>query len=336
MADSSSDKTSGKATARKRLPKDDKDYAAMPFDSVLRTVQQNLRRLIILLMNRIFDTDFTGNERIEPAATEMMLLKSDGSRVRRGVDAHFTIVDSAGNRYIFHIECQTNPDGSIVMRFAEYDLQLALEARTTEMDGTLDLYLPNSVLLNLRGSSAPRQIRIHKDDQTLIQEIKVQNMTDLTAADLFAQDTLALLPFWIFTHSGRLTDLGIDPAEEEGLIEEFRYICSRLNKIEEEKRIDTFEHSVLLELIRRATHNAVPGSRLEKEVKEMADANIFELETVRFYNEVKNETEENMLSANIRRMLGLGKDPEDISLSLDVPLDRIKEERCKMDEAVNS
>ena len=105
-----------------------------------------------------------------------------------------------------------------------------------------------------------------------------------------------------------------------------------MDRMTEGNEIDAFEQGVLLELIRKTTCNAVPGSRFEKEVETMANAKIYELDTVKVYNESHEITQ----SANIRRMLALGKDPEDISLSLDVSLDRIKEERCKMDKAVDA
>ena len=268
------------------LPKEDPDYSATPFDDVWRTVMQMLQRLVVLLTNRLFGTDFTGNEQIEPGETEMMLLQMDGSRVRRGVDAHFSIVDSRGVKHSFHVECQTNPDGSIVLRFAEYDLQLAINAREGNEAGTLDLYLPRSALIQLRGQSTaePKRIRIHDGAQVLEHTVSTVCMAELSIDDLYSPDALALLPFYIFTHQEDLQKTAQDSVEAEKLVRDFEGICNVLQKMESQEKIRTYEHGVLLELMRKVTRNVLAGSTVSEEVKEVVDGKLLDLDTVRIYS----------------------------------------------------
>lgn len=199
------------------------------------------------------------------------------------MDSYFTIIDGSGNRYAVHIECQTNPDGSIVLRFAEYDLQLAIETRTTDEHNIYDLYLPHSALLNLRGVSKPEIIRIHKDDQTLIHRIEVQNMKDLTVDDLLVENAAALLPFYIFTHKEDPQKLADDPVTAAQLVEEFKYICDGLDKMAAGKKINAYELGVLLELMKKVTRNAVSNSEVAEEVSKMANGRILDLYTVKIY-----------------------------------------------------
>ena len=263
------------------LPKDDPNYSATPYDDVWRTIAQTLQRRLLLLLNRIFGTSFTGDEQIQPGETELMVLHLSGSRVRRGVDSYFTVIDHAGNRYAFHIECQTNPDGSIVLRFAEYDLQLALNEGTTDENGILHLHMPKSALINLRGSgkSEPLEIHFHEDGQVLVHKIETRSMRSFTVDSLLQPDGLALLPFYIFTHTEDFKNLANDKETAHRLLAEFEDICRRLEQLDASGEIDLMEHGNLLELMRKVLRNAVPEKLISEEDLDMAQGHVLKLAT---------------------------------------------------------
>ena len=86
------------------------------FDDVLRTMQERLPELLIPLVNEVFHTSYTKE-------TEVTRLPEGYQKLVSKV-----VADSCSllGKRIYHFECQSRTDGSMVLRMVEYDFMIAL------------------------------------------------------------------------------------------------------------------------------------------------------------------------------------------------------------------
>lgn len=101
-------------------------------------------QLIIPLINEVFGTDYPGDIPIVQRRNEHYTRK--GAII---TDSHLFIADK-----IYHIECQSTSDSTMVIRMIEYDFAAALEFAEKE-NGKYRIYFPQSCVLYLRGKNGP-------------------------------------------------------------------------------------------------------------------------------------------------------------------------------------
>ena len=107
--------------------------SSTPYDDVFRTLLTDCTELMIPVVNEIFHTNYTGNEKIRLLQNEHFIQMPDGSKQERITDSSFEIMsDNTCNikctkRY--HIECQSFEDGSMI--FFREQFQTALFLLTT-------------------------------------------------------------------------------------------------------------------------------------------------------------------------------------------------------------
>ena len=129
-----------------------------PYDDVFRTLLNDCSQLIIPVINEVFGEHYAGDEKIIFSPNEHFINTQDGDSVKRITDAHFEICGNIIKKY--HWECQSNSDSSMLVRFFEYDSQIALD--DSEIVGNvLKVKFPHSAVLFLRCSqSTPDKMTI--------------------------------------------------------------------------------------------------------------------------------------------------------------------------------
>ncbi len=120
-----------------------------PYDDVFRTLLNDLSPLIIPVINEIFGEHYTGGERILFSPNEHFLNQQDGAEQTRVTDSSFKIIGTTPKKY--HLECQSSADSSMLIRFFEYDAQIALDEGELK-ENTLTVTFPHSAVLFLRCS----------------------------------------------------------------------------------------------------------------------------------------------------------------------------------------
>ena len=95
------------------------------YDGVFLTILNDCRKLIIPIINEIFEENYTGNEEIQFFPNEHFIDQQNMADQERITDTNFTIFGKMQKKY--HIECESSlPDGRITIRLFEYDAQIAL------------------------------------------------------------------------------------------------------------------------------------------------------------------------------------------------------------------
>ncbi|MCM1127807.1 MAG: hypothetical protein NC429_15210 [Lachnospiraceae bacterium] len=118
------------------------------YDKTFRTILNDCRKLIIPIINEIFEENYSGEEKIQFFPNEHFIDQQDEADRERITETNFTVFRKTPKKY--HIECESSyPDGRITIRLFEYDAQIVLdEGDVTEE--TLTVTFPNTAVLYLR------------------------------------------------------------------------------------------------------------------------------------------------------------------------------------------
>ena len=113
------------------------------FDDVFRTMVQKMPRLLIPLINEVFQTDYSEKEEFKQLRNEH---EEEFGKVI--TDSIILIRNKT-----YHIECQSVDDTTMAIRMVEYDFAIALE-QATKTGRMYEMDFPESCVLYLRCTSA--------------------------------------------------------------------------------------------------------------------------------------------------------------------------------------
>ena len=140
---------------------DNVKITSTPYDDVFRTLLNDCRSLIIPVINEVFGENYTGEERIIFSPNEHFLNQQGGNEDERVTDSSFKVLGKEPKKY--HLECQSGTDNSMLIRFFEYDTQIALDEG--EIRGNvLTVTFPHPAVLFLRYNAAtPDRLRVRME-----------------------------------------------------------------------------------------------------------------------------------------------------------------------------
>ena len=97
------------------------------YDDVFRTMTVMSSELVLPLLNEMCgDPDrFKGTEKVETLSDDLLLVQPDLEQDKRITDSLLRVEGHEGE--IYHLECQSSPDGIILLRMFEYDSRIALK-----------------------------------------------------------------------------------------------------------------------------------------------------------------------------------------------------------------
>ena len=211
-----------------------------PYDDVFRTLLNDCRQLVIQLVNEVFGENYTGEEEVVFSPNEPFLNQQDGGEDKRITDTTFSIIGTKIGKYL--LECQTNPDSSMLVRIFEYSTQVALDESKISGD-TLEVVIPNCAILFLRSTKyTPDQmhIRLQFREEYFTYDIPVIKMQQYTLDDLLQKNLLFLLPFYIFTYDRKLQEYNTNEEKLNMLKADYQMIMKHLNDLEYHEQLSTY------------------------------------------------------------------------------------------------
>ena len=230
-------------------------------------------QLIIPLINEVFGTDYPGDIPIVQRRNEHYTRK--GAII---TDSHLFIADK-----IYHIECQSTSDSTMVIRMIEYDFAAALEFAEKE-NGKYRIYFPQSCVLYLRGKNGPDFLEMElvmPEGQSMDYRVPVVRVERYTSDVIFQKKLLFLLPFYIIRYEKSVKEIDEDDGILQELMEEYRIIGERLEEelLNEGKEK---EYRDLIGLIGRiADYIFKESPRAKKGIGEAMGGQVLELESER-------------------------------------------------------
>lgn len=236
-----------------------------PYDDVFRTLLNDCSQLVIPVINEVFGENYSGKEEIIFSPNEHFLNRQGGNEEERITDSSFKIVGKETKKY--HLECQSSTDNSMLVRFFEYDTQIALDGG--EIRGNvLHVAFPHSAVLYLRhNASTPDKLKIHMDTPggSLGYGIPVMRSQRYTVKEVFEKDLLFLVPFYIFSHEKRFGEYEKDRAGLEALKKEYEQIKAGLERLLERGAISAYMRCTIIDMTNKVLEHIAAGYEAVRE-----------------------------------------------------------------------
>lgn len=261
-----------------------------PYDDVFRTLLNDCSDLIIPVINEVFGENYTGDEPIIFSPNEHFLNKQDGDENERVTDTSFKIVGTEIKKY--HWECQSSADSSMLVRFFEYDTQIALDEGEIR-ENVLTVTLPHSAVLFLRyDTSTPdcMKIEIITPGGSVSYNIPVMKSQLYTIEEIFEKKLLFLIPFYIFSHESRFEEYNKDMDRLNALKVEYGHIVCGLEELLDAGKISEYIKCTIIDMSNKVLgHIAQKYENVKEGVKSVMGGKVLDYEAKRIKNEGKLE-----------------------------------------------
>lgn len=279
------------------------------FDDVFLTLLEKLPRLVVPLINEVFKTDYT-------EADEVIQLK-DAHQTwegRRTTDSALRIRDKW-----YHIECQSSPDSTMIIRMIEYDFSIAL-GNVRKRAGKYVMEFPRSCILYLRHTKNTKDMEemeiLLPEGGCFTYKVPVVKVQEYTKDAIFQKKLLFLLPFYVMRYEKEAHSIENDAFRLKGLLAEYEDIRRRL-ELSMGDRNQAKELKDLKELIARiADYIFSDEEKVKKGVNGIMRGKVLELESDRIYNA-------GLLKGKIEAYSDTGLSPEQIAQKVEKPVEEI-------------
>ncbi len=199
------------------------------FDDVFRTIAQKMPQLLIPLINEVFHTSYSEEEHFEQLRNEHY-------------EKYGTVITDSiiqiGN-HIYHLECQSSKDKTMVIRMFEYDISIAIEHASYENDEIWEIKFPQSCVLYIRNHrdlpDYHEAVVKFADGQKMRYRVPILQAKKYTVDRIFEKRLLILLPYHILRYEHFLKHNGMDTRKLQQLLADFREINRRLEETAEKE-----------------------------------------------------------------------------------------------------
>lgn len=260
------------------------NISSTAYDDAYRTMLEKCSEFLIPVLRELFGEPFTGNERVMLSQNELFITGADGSTVERVTDSSFLVSGrNADKRY--HIECQSSPDKSILIRLFEYDSQIALDGSVLEGE-RLIVEFPRTALIYLRSNAdTPDEMTVEvkaPDGQSVIYGVPVLKTQRYSLEELFEKNLFFLLPFYSFCYEKELPQIDRDEKKRKKLADVYRGMRIRLDELCETKQINEYQKYEVIHAARLVMDKLmVKYPKTRKEVYEVMGGKVIESEADR-------------------------------------------------------
>ena len=261
-----------------------------PYDDVFRTLLNDCSPLILPLINEVFGEHYTGREKIVFSPNEHFLNRQDGEEEERITDNSFKVLGAIPKKY--HWECQCNPDNSMLVRFFEYDTQIALDEGEI-VENVLTVTFPHSAVLFLRHTlSTPNTmtIKINTPGGDISYDIQVMKVGMYSLDEIFDKNLLFLISFYIFSHESRFKEYAENEEKLSALKAEYEKIKNRLEELAKNGMIDEYTRCTITDMSNKVLEHIAKNYKSVREgVKSVMGGKILDYEAKDILNRGKQE-----------------------------------------------
>ena len=200
-----------------------------PFDDSFRTLLEAVPEVFIPLINEVYGTDYSLNENVIQFKNEHVI-----SGKKLITDSHLYVGELSLRDHHYHFECESNPDGTIVLRMMQYDMLIALDTIEKTASDEYRMRLPKSAVLYIRHNKAtPDHIIVklqNENNESLNHEIKVIKIGKYTINQLFEKRLIVLYPFFIVNYEDEINSDDWDQIKTNNLLSEYQEIYCLLQE----------------------------------------------------------------------------------------------------------
>ena len=227
-------------------------------------------QLAVPLINEVFGTSYPEDVKIIQKRNEH---QTQNGRII--TDSHLLIA----NR-IYHIECQSTDDSTMVIRMIEYDFAISLEHVQKE-NGRYRMYFPQSCVLYLRGTKKRDTISVEivmPDGNAVEYTVPVVQVQRFTCDDMLQKHLLFLLPYHVIKYEQE-KELDTDSEKWKELLDEYAKIEKYLEKNFLEKGNEKAYRDMVELIIRIADYVFRDKEKVKKGFGDVMGGKVLELES---------------------------------------------------------
>ena len=222
----------------------------MIYDDVFWTCVSKMSRYIIPLINEVFGRDYSMESDVILLPMKQVTPTPDSSPEEGEVDYYARIINNCSqSEDLFHFECQSTTDGSIIIRVAEYAAGTAYSNVIQTEDGA-EMTLPHSAVIQLRHPIKKQDyyITVNYPGGQIKYQIPVIRIGDYSIDELFDKGLLILVPFCGFTIEKLFKDMDCGKGDLTSLGDMMERLVTHLEEMEESGEINNAESTRIYEL----------------------------------------------------------------------------------------
>ena len=238
------------------------------YDSVFKAMVHKTPKLLIPFINEVF------GRRYEIDAPIMQFNEEhEGPLGTRISDSVFRIEDM-----VYHLECQSTHDASMVVRVVEYDFSIALQ-EALEQGAPYRMKFPSSCVLLLRhASKTPDYLEMEMpDSESFRHHTKIYKTQLVSEEEIFRRRLLILLPFYLMRYEKELSGLDAESDAAAALIREYREIRMRLADLTLLQGDELLYRQITELIIRASDHLLAANEPLNRKVRPAMGGEVLEL-----------------------------------------------------------
>ena len=291
------------------------------YDSAFKTIVEKMPKLVIPVVNEIFNQNYSYNEKITHLLTEY---QKDGTKI---------ISDSVLEikKCLYHIECQSKDDSTMSIRMIEYDFKIALD-NAEKKDDIYEMHFPRSAVIYVRHSNTtPDKLKVRvifPDGSEHIYSIPTMKFQQYDTDEIFEKDLLMALPFRIIKYEEEMPLIAKDPVKRQEFLDEYNEIINRLEKAQMVSESDSLYKDLIVVMQRVADYVLRNYDDIRDEVDNKMKGIVFELPSDKLREQRAEGKLEGKLEEQLefyKRCIKKGMSKEDaLELSM-LPEDKIPE-----------
>lgn len=238
------------------------------YGSVFKAMVHKTPKLLIPFINEVF------GRRYEIDAPIMQFNEEhEGPLGTRISDSVFRIEDM-----VYHLECQSTHDASMVVRVIEYDFSIALQ-EALEQGAPYRMKFPSSCVLLLRhASKTPDYLEMEMpDSESFRHHTKIYKTQLVSEEEIFRRRLLILLPFYLMRYEKELSGLDAESDAAAALIRECREIRMRLADLTLLQGDELLYRQITELIIRASDHLLAANEPLNRKVRPAMGGEVLEL-----------------------------------------------------------
>lgn len=209
------------------------NVSATAYDDAYRTMLEKCSSLILPVLSELFGEAFGGEEEITLNQNELFISTPDENSFERITDSSFQ-VSCNGIKKRYHLECQSTPDESILLRLFEYDSQIALD-NSSLVGNRLIVEFPHSALIYLRsGEDTPDYMALEirtPEGRSISFSVPIMKLQSYGLDELFEKKLWFLLPFYSFCYENSLSESEENGDRRTALSDVFREMRLRMDDL---------------------------------------------------------------------------------------------------------
>lgn len=238
------------------------------YDSVFKAMVHKTPKLLIPFINEVFGRRYEIDAPIVQFNEE-----HEGPLGTRISDSVFRIEDM-----VYHLECQSTHDASMIVRVIEYDFSIALQ-EALEQGAPYRMKFPSSCVLLLRhASKTPDYLEMEMpDSESFRHHTKIYKTQLVSEEEIFRRRLLILLPFYLMRYEKELSGLDAESDAAAALIRECREIRMRLADLTLLQGDELLYRQITELIIRASDHLLAANEPLNRKVRPAMGGEVLEL-----------------------------------------------------------